>query len=106
VKRLSKEPHRIIYPQYLDSRRSRLMGRRVRKSLAVPMPTQAEMQAALEGLNMKFEIQRGKVYPRDAGKVSYRVVIFTDEPKLKLAEKIAERIGTYRGAVQVDRMII
>jgi len=97
MKRLSREPYRIVYPHYLDSKRSRQAGRRVRRSAAIPLPREAELRAAAESLKLRFEIQADKSYPRDSNKAQYRIIVFTSEPKPKIIERLAKKLGEMRG---------
>jgi len=97
MKRLTREPYVVIYPHYLDSKRSRGAGRRVPSSIAVPFPTEQEMQSALERLDMKFEVQRGRAHPREGNRASYRVIVFDEGPKSRVVKKLAKSIGATRG---------
>jgi signal recognition particle subunit SRP19 len=100
MRRISKDHYRVIYPQYIDSRISRQEGRRVPKSTAVSHPKETELRSAAEGLGMRFEIQPGKSYPRAKGYGAFRMLVFTAEPKSKIIEKLAKRIGQDRGKIQ------
>jgi len=100
MKRLSREPYRVIYPHYLDSKRSRQAGRRVRRPAAIPLPRQDELRVAAESLKLRFEIQADKSYPRDSNKVPCRIIVFTSEPKSKIIERLAKKLGEMRGQLK------
>ena len=97
MKRFSKEPYRIIYPHYLDSKRSRQTGRRVRRPAAVPLPREAELRAAAESLRLKFEMQTDKSYPKDSTKAPCRIIVFSAEPKSKIITQLARKLSEMRG---------
>lgn len=97
MKRFSRDPYKIIYPQYLDSKRSRQTGRRVRRSAAVPLPREAELRAAAESLKLKFEMQTDKSYPKDSTKAPCRIIVFSAEPKSKIIVRLAKKLSEMRG---------
>ncbi len=63
IKKKFKDKYFIIWPQYFDSTLSRKEGRRVPKSLAVPRPTQKDLEIAVKGLGRDY-ITLGGRYPR------------------------------------------
>jgi len=97
MKRIGKDHYRVIYPQYLDSKRSRQEGRRIPKSVSIPAPKESEFRSAAKDLKIRFEIQAGKSYPKAGKAGSFRVLVFTDETKSRVIEKLAQRIATNRG---------
>ncbi len=97
MKRFSKDPYRIVYPQYFDSKRSRQSGRRVKRSAAVPLPKEVELRAAAESLKLKFEMQTDKSYPKDTTRAPCRLIVFTAEPKSKIIMQLAKKLSEMRG---------
>lgn len=97
MKRISGEHYRVIYPQYLDSKRSRQEGRRISRLISVPAPKEPEFRSAAEELGIRFEIQPGKSYPKAGKAVGFRMLVFTTEAKSKVIEKLATKIATNRG---------
>jgi len=53
----------VIWPVYFDANRSRKMGRKVPKRLAVPSPRIEELEKALRKLKVEYEVRRGAAYP-------------------------------------------
>ena len=92
MKRLHKEDYRIIYPYYLDSKRSRAEGRRVNKQYARPLPSQQELTTALNELGIRYEVQEDVAFPREHTKKSFRVIVFSSEKKSNLLKNIALRL--------------
>lgn len=56
--------HIIIWPEYLDSRRTRSEGRKVPLSIAVKKPTVEEIAKVLKAMGIEPVIELDKKYPR------------------------------------------
>ncbi|MCY0868052.1 MAG: signal recognition particle protein Srp19 [Desulfurococcus sp.] len=84
----------IIYPHYIDARRSRRKGRKISLSKAVPSPSISEILKACEklGLNPTHE---DKSSPRSYD-IRGRVVIDKKARKLELLHAIAREIKAMR----------
>ena len=63
IKKKFKDKYFIVWPQYFDSTLSRKEGRRVPKSLAVPKPTQKDLENVVRELGRDYIILGGR-YPR------------------------------------------
>lgn len=87
----------VIYPQYIDSTKSRRLGRRVSKSEAIPKPTVEEIVAAAKELGLDPIVEENKYYPRDRWGYNKRIVVLKKESKLRTLRIIARRIKEYRG---------
>ncbi len=92
MKRLQKDPFRIIYPQYFDQKRSRTQGRRIQKELASRPPSENDLTSILNGLKLRYQVQDGVTFPQEHTKRSYRVVVFTSTKKSSLLNEIARRL--------------
>lgn len=57
-----------IYPAYINSKKSRQEGRKIRKELCVENPTFQEMKDVLSVSNLRIGIEN-KLYPREKSKV-------------------------------------
>lgn len=86
-----------IYPQYLDSTKSRRLGRKLSKSDAVPKPSVDEIVAAARDLGLDPIVEENKQYPRDPWSYDKRVVVLKKESKLSVLRRIAKRIKEHRG---------
>ena len=53
----------MIYPVYFDQNKSRRLGRRVPKSLAVRKPSIDELQLIADHLKLVYEIEEDVVHP-------------------------------------------
>ncbi len=85
----------VVYPEYLDLRRSRSEGRRVRRDKAVPNPKIEEIMRAAEelGLNPTYEEAS---YPRNWWEHRGRVIVDKKDSKQSILRRIAEKIREYR----------
>lgn len=86
----------VVYPQYIDSRKSRNKGRRIPLSYAVPSPRVEEIVRAAEKLGLNPVIEESK-YPREWWTSEERVVVDKKNSKLKTLKLIAEKINEMRG---------
>lgn len=57
-----------IYPAYLNNKKSRQEGRKIRKDLCVENPTYQEIKDVLSVSNLRIGIEN-KLYPRERSKV-------------------------------------
>ncbi|MEM0380404.1 MAG: signal recognition particle protein Srp19 [Desulfurococcaceae archaeon] len=85
----------VIYPQYIDSNRSRSEGRRVSLKYAVPNPRVDEIIRAAELIGLK-PIVENKKYSREWWGSSQRIVVNKKGSKLKTLVEIALKIKEYR----------
>lgn len=58
-----------IYPAYINSKKSRQEGRKIRKDLCVENPTHQEIKDILLVSNLRIGIEN-KLYPREKSKVN------------------------------------
>lgn len=86
----------VVYPQYIDSRKSRNEGRRIPLSYAVPSPRVEEIVRAAEKLGLNPVIEESK-YPREWWTSEERVIVDKKNSKLKTLKLIAEKINEMRG---------
>ena len=92
MKRLQKDPFRIVYPQYFDQKRSRSQGRRIPKELASRAPIESDLTSILDGLKLGYLVQDGATFPQEHAKKSFRVVVFTSTRKSSLLNEIARKL--------------
>ncbi|VDM73560.1 unnamed protein product [Strongylus vulgaris] len=55
----------VIYPTYLDSKKTTLQGRKIPKNLAVENPKSAEIFDVLAATGLNPVLDRGKLHPRE-----------------------------------------
>lgn len=58
-----------VYPAYINSKKTRQEGRKVRKDLCVENPTYQEIKDVLAASNLRIGVEN-KMYPREKSKVS------------------------------------
>ncbi len=85
----------VVYPNYIDSRKTRRMGRRISLQDSIPNPRIEEIVNAAEilGLNPIVEDSR---YPREWWSYDKRVVIDKKNNKQSLLRIIAKTIKEIR----------
>ncbi|KAK6012730.1 SRP19 protein [Ostertagia ostertagi] len=55
----------VIYPTYLDSKKSLQQGRKIPKELGVENPTSVEIFDVLSASGLNPVLERGKLHPRE-----------------------------------------
>ncbi|RCN45916.1 SRP19 protein [Ancylostoma caninum] len=55
----------VIYPTYINSKKTTLQGRKIPKQLAVENPTSAEIHDVLAATGLNPILERGKLHPRE-----------------------------------------
>lgn len=84
----------VIYPPYIDSKKSRKDGRKIPLKHAVPNPSIDEILRACTSLLLDPKIEH-KTYPRDPN-VKTRIVIIKRYNKVKTLIMIAGKINEMR----------
>lgn len=89
----------IIWPAYLDSKKTKKEGRKIPKKHAVESPTLNEIKKAAERLKLKARVEADKAYPPSWWERSGRVIIEHNSnlKKRKLLLKISKMIKASRG---------
>jgi signal recognition particle subunit SRP19 len=82
----------VIWPVYIDSKKTRGEGRKISKEDAVSSPKLREISKAAEKLGMTPKIEKNKAYPRSWWEVSGRVIVDRNLPKLEALIKISNMI--------------
>jgi len=86
-----------IWPVYIDSKKSRSEGRKIKKELAVSGPKLTEISRAARKLNLKPKVEDDKSYPGSWWENSGRVIIERENiSKNEILVKISETINTLR----------
>lgn len=91
-----KNESTIIWPVYLDSRRTLSQGRKIAKENCVSEPTLKEIKKACYKLHLKPETEEDKSYPGYWYEKSGRILVKTDLNKNDLLNQIAEKIKDNR----------
>lgn len=88
----------VIWPSYIDSEKTRSMGRKIARNKAVPSPKLKEIAAAAEALGLGPVVEEGKAYPREWWTKGGRVLVTKGSYKTKadVFEAIAEAIARKR----------
>jgi len=86
----------VIWPEYLDARRSRKEGRRVPLNLAVPKPTIKEIIKSAKMLDLNPVYVEDKRYPKNWWASKGLVLVDKKAPKEKILKLIAQKIRELR----------
>lgn len=92
---LRKKEWYVIWPNYLDKRKSRRLGRKVSLKLAIIDPTAEEIAEAARRLGLKAIIEKDKAYPREWW-IKARVLVERKGNKTELLKKISMKIRELR----------
>lgn len=87
----------IIWPVYLDSKKSRSDGRKINKEYAVSGPKLTEISRAARKLKLNPKVEDEKSYPGSWWENSGRVIVERENiSKKEILVKISETIKTLR----------
>jgi signal recognition particle subunit SRP19 len=88
----------VIWPEYLDSERSRSEGRRVPLDVAVPGPSLEEIAQAVGQVGYDAVVEREVSYPRTPHEESGRVIVrdADDSSKNDIIQAVAAYVSAMR----------
>ncbi len=93
---MGKKDYYIIWTVYFDASRSRSLGRKVPRRLAVKNPSIEDLVHVLQKLNLEFDVYPEKRYPKTWFEDSCKgyVVVYKREDlsKTKLLKMIGEKL--------------
>jgi signal recognition particle subunit SRP19 len=82
----------IIWPVYIDKKKTRKEGRRVPEDLAIEKPSLKDIEKALKKLGLEPKVYRDKRYPRQHWEVCGCVEVDYKGNKLLLLKEICRII--------------
>jgi len=94
---MKREKGNVVWPQYLDSTRTRSLGRRLPKELAVERPRLDEVVKAAERLKLSFEVRMDAAYPRQGWEKNGCLVLHEAPSKTELLRMLGKEIRGLRG---------
>ncbi|MDI6702484.1 signal recognition particle subunit SRP19/SEC65 family protein [Methanothermobacter wolfeii] len=86
----------IIWPAYIDSRKSRSEGRRIPLEDSVEAPSSGEILRALRKLQLDARMESDKSYPASWWESSGRVIVEYDGRKKDILLKVARLIKSQK----------
>lgn len=89
-----------IYPAYINSKKSRQEGRKIRKDACVDNPTHQEMEDVLSVSNLRIGIEK-KLYPREKSKVNVGNSCRTHRDSISFAVDSFQEL-LYQGRIRVQ----
>jgi signal recognition particle subunit SRP19 len=82
----------IIWPVYIDSKKTKHEGRKIPIQDAVSTPKLREISRAAEKLGLNPEVEKNKSYSRSWWELSGRVAVDKTQPKRDILIKISKMI--------------
>ena len=82
----------VLWPVYFDSTKTRLEGRRVTKSLAVPAPKLKELQKAVEQAGLQPEVVIDAGHPSSPWQKTGLIVVSKKGSKTQILRKVAKEL--------------
>ncbi len=82
----------IIWPVYIDSKKTKHEGRRIPIEDAVSSPKLREISRAADKLGLNPEVEKNKSYSRSWWELSGRVAVDKNQPKREILIKISKMI--------------
>jgi len=89
---MKNEKKTIIWPAYLDSKRTKAEGRKIPKNKAVRLPKLREVIQAANKLGLNPEVEKYKSYPPSWWEYSGRVIVDKNMKKREVLFKISNLI--------------
>ncbi len=86
----------VIWPAYIDKKRSRNEGRIISRKTSVESPTINEIDKAAKKLGLNPEVEGDKAYPKSWWENRGRVLIDNNAPKTHLSRRICATIKEMR----------
>jgi len=87
----------VVWPAYLDSRKTRAQGRMVPKNVAVDIPTAEEIFEVSRDLNLQPILENAKKMPQHSWERPGRVLVNRKEKKVKTLKMISLSLQKKRG---------
>jgi signal recognition particle subunit SRP19 len=97
---MRKQERIMIWPAYFDSTRSANDGRRVPKSLAVPLPRISEIKEAAEKLGLGHELVADAGYPKTPWLKTGMLLVDKKGSKTQTVAMVAKQLQKIRVAAQ------
>jgi len=86
----------VIWPVYIDSKKSKHDGRKISLEHAVSTPKLREISRAAAKLGLNPEVEKNKSFSRSWWETSGRVIVDKNMPKREILIKISNIIKGYR----------
>jgi signal recognition particle subunit SRP19 len=93
---MRKQEKIIIWPAYFDITKTRVEGRRIPKSLAVPLPKTLEIREAAEKAGLTCELVPNAGYPKAHWLKTGMVMVKKEQPKDQILKIIAKQLQKAR----------
>jgi len=93
---MKKKDKFVLWPVYFDSTKTRLEGRKVPKSLAVPAPKLKELKKAVEQADLQPEVIVDTKHPSSPWQKTGLIMVPKRGSKTQILRKIAKELSKAR----------
>jgi signal recognition particle subunit SRP19 len=100
---MRKQDKVILWPTYFDSTKTRGEGRKIPKSLAVPLPKISELKEAVEKLGLEHELVPETSYPKTPWLKTGMLLVAKKEKKNQVIKKIAKQLQKIRSTAAASK---
>ena len=100
---MRKQDKVILWPTYFDSTKTRGEGRKISKSLAVPLPKISELKEAVEKLGFEHELIPEASYPKTPWLKTGMLLVAKKETKNQILKKIAKQLQKIRSTTAMSK---
>lgn len=85
----------IIWPAYIDLKRTKNEGRKVPKEFAVQNPKLKDIAGKLKKMGLEYSIEHKKSYPKDPWEICGYIKVKADKrtSKLQILKEICKNMG-------------
>jgi signal recognition particle subunit SRP19 len=93
---MAESKRTIIWPAYIDSKKTQGEGRKIPKKYAVSSPKLREISNASKKLGLNPQVENEKHYPKSWWESTGRIIIDKKMPKREILLKISNMINASR----------
>lgn len=89
---MRKQGKTVVWPVYFDSTRTRAQGRRVPRSIAVPLPRIEEVERVAARLGFKAEVVADAAYPKTPWRKTGVLLVSKGGSKQQMLRRIGKEL--------------
>lgn len=91
----------MLWPNYFDSTKTRLQGRKIPKNMGVPSPRLDEIQKAAEKLGLPLEVVPDAKHPRAPWQKTGLLIVSKGTSKTQLVKIVAKELSIMRAQTRI-----
>ncbi len=93
---MQKKNKILLWPAYFDSTKTRLQGRRISKSIAMPSPKLDEIQSAAQKSGFQVEVSMDSRHPRVPWQKTGLILVTKNGNKMNIIRRVAKELSSMR----------